>query len=266
MDVVQTIESHVGPVMLVIMRIGGLAIFAPIISGSMVPARVRVLLIFLAGIGAYSLLSAAGITMTSVPMDPWALIPLAAGEVAVGALIGFMAALPLLALRTGGLLCGQQMGLGFARFYNPAAEEETDILEQIFYFLGLAGFLLIGGLEATFVAVLHSFEYVHAGIFTAGSGVIDVLLGLLLSSIEIGLRVALPLLGVIFLETIAMGFVSKTVPQLNILSLGFPLRIMVGLGVLIAGLVVINEVANTWMADALENMHDWATMPRGGVA
>ena len=171
-----------------------------------------------------------------------------------------------MALRTGGLLCGQQMGLGFARFYNPAAEEETDILEQIFYFLGLAGFLLIGGLEATFVSVLHSFEYVNAGIFTAGSGMVDVLLGLLLSSIEIGLRVALPLLGVIFLETIAMGFVSKTVPQLNILSLGFPLRIMVGLGVLIAGLVVINEVANTWMAEALENMHDWATMPRGGVA
>ena len=266
MDVIRIIESHVGPVMLVIMRIGGLAMFAPIISGSMVPARVRVLLVFLAGFGAYSLLSASGITVAAVPMDPWVLIPLAAGEVAVGALIGFMAALPLLAMRTGGLVCGQQMGLGFARFYNPTADEETDILEQVFYFLALAGFLLVGGLDAMFVAVLHSFEYVNAGIFQNGSGTIDILLGLLLSSMEIGLRVAMPLLGVIFLETIAMGFVSKTVPQLNILSLGFPLRIIVGFGVLIAGLMVIDEVSNNWMAEALDNMHDWATTPRGGVA
>ena len=266
MDVVRIIESHVGPVMLVIMRIGGLAFFAPIISGSMIPARVKVLLVFLAGFGAYSLLSTSGVAMPAVRMEPWALLPLAAGEVAIGTFIGFMAALPLLALRTGGLICGQQMGLGFARFYNPTADEETDILEQVFYFLGLAGFLLIGGLDAMFVAVLHSFEYVHAGIFATGTGTIDVLLGLLLSSMEIGLRVALPLLGVIFLETIAMGFVSKTVPQLNILSLGFPLRIIVGFGVLIAGLMVIDEVANNYLAGALDNMHEWATTPRGGVA
>ena len=265
MDVVRIIESHVGPVMLVIMRIGGLAIFAPIISGSMIPTRVKVLLVFLSGFGAYGLLNAAGIAIPSVPMEPWAILPLAAGEVAVGAFIGFMAALPLIAMRTGGLVCGQQMGLGFARFYNPTVDEETDILEQVFYFLGLAGFLLIGGLDAMFVAVLHSFEYVNAGIFATGSGSIDILLGLLLSSMEIGLRVALPLLGVIFLETIAMGFVSKTVPQLNILSLGFPLRIIVGFGVLIAGLMVIDEVANNWLAESLDNMHEWATLPRKGA-
>ena len=81
----------------------------------------------------------------------------------------------------------------------------------------------------------------------------------------VGLRVALPLLGVIFLETVAMGFVSKTVPQLNVLSLGFPLRIMVGLGILVAGVAVIDQVANEWIAQALDDMYDWASAPRGEV-
>ena len=137
------------------------------------------------------------------------------------------------------------------------------MFEQVFYFLGLAGFILIGGLDAMFIAVLHSFEYINAGIFLGGNGVTEILIGLLLSSLEIGLRVALPLLGVIFLETIAMGFVSKTVPQLNILSLGFPLRIIVGLTVVIAGLAVIDQVAMEYVAGAFDTLHDWATVPRG---
>ena len=155
-DVVRTIEAHVGPVMLVIMRIGGLAVFGPILSGAMIPARVRIMLVFLAGFGAYGLLASNGLAPVAVSLEPLSLLPLAAGEVAIGALIGFIAALPLLALRAGGLICGQQMGLGFARFYNPAAGEETDVIEQLFYFLGLAGFILIGGLEAMFIAVWGS--------------------------------------------------------------------------------------------------------------
>ena len=50
--------------------------------------------------------------------------------------------------------------------------------------------------------MLYSFEYVHAGIFATGQGVVHVLTGMMMSSLDIGLRVALPLLGVIFLETI----------------------------------------------------------------
>ena len=252
MDVINTIQAAVGPALLVIMRIGGMAIFAPVISSPSVPVRVRVLLVFLAGFGAFSLLSSGGAALPEVPLDPWAILPLAASEVAVGALIGFIASLPLMGLRMGGMIAGQQMGLGFARFYNPAVGEESDVLEQIFYFLGLAIFLSIGGLEAMFIAVLHSFEYVNAGIFATGRGVLDIVLGMLLSSLDIGLRVAL-------------GFVSKTVPQLNVLSLGFPLRIMVGLGILVAGVAVIDQVANEWIAQALDDMYDWASAPRGEV-
>ena len=84
---------------------------------------------------------------------------------------------------------------------------------------------------------------------------------MVLGATEIGMRVALPLLGVVFLETVAMGFVSKTVPQLNVLSLGFPLRIMIGLTVMIAGLAVIDAVAAEWIGTVLDQIHIWATTP-----
>ena len=54
-----------------------------------------------------------------------------------------------------------------------------------------------------------------------------------------------------------MGFVSRTVPQLNILSLGFPLRLLVGFGVMLASLVVIDEVAMEAIDDTLASINHW---------
>ena len=75
--------------------------------------------------------------------------------------------------------------------------------------------------------------------------------GLLTASVEVALRVAAPLLALIFLQTVAMGFVAKTVPQLNILSLGFPLRILGGLLIVTLGLVVINDVVMEMVDDVM---------------
>ena len=159
---------------------------------------------------------------------------------------------------------GQQMGLGFARFYNPAADSESDVLEQVMVYLAITMFLLLGGLDHIFLAVLRSFDYVNAGVFVTEGGAIDLVIGVLLAATEFGLRIAVPLLGVVFLETVAMGFVSKTVPQLNVLSLGFPLRIMVGIGTIIAGITILGGVLVQYIDQVLGIMMDWYV--GGGVS
>jgi len=71
------------------------------------------------------------------------------------------------------------------------------------------------------------------------------------------MRVAAPVLAIVFLESVAMGFVAKTVPQLNILSLGFPLRIIIGTGTVAVGLVVLNEVVIDDIDFVLNQIHGW---------
>ena len=92
-------------------------------------------------------------------------------------------------MQTGGLVMGQQMGLGFARFYNPAADSESDVFEQIMIYLAISMFLLLGGLDHIFLAVLRSFDYVNAGVFMGEGGAIDLVMGVLLAATEFGLRV-----------------------------------------------------------------------------
>jgi flagellar biosynthetic protein FliR len=250
------ILEHVPPALLVIFRIGGLMIYGPVFGSPAIPGRIKVFLSFLTGLAVYPLLAGDALH-GELQLNLWGLGPLIALELLIGVLVGYVASIPMVAVQTGGLMMGQQMGLGFAQFYNPGIDDEADVVGQLLFFMALAGFLLAGGHEAMMLAVLRSFEYIPIGTFHAGTDVIALLAGLLLSAFELALRVAAPVLALVFLQSTAMGFMAKTVPQLNILSLGFPIRILVGLGVVMAGAVVINDVAMDGVDLVLDSLFHW---------
>lgn len=242
---------------MVVFRLAGLAVFAPVFGSPAIPARLKMYLTLVIGAAIYPVISPAYVAAVPQNLDMYVLAPMVAMEIAIGLMIGFLASMPMLAMQTGGLLMGQQMGLGFARFYNPAIDDEADVVGQMLFFMALAGFLMIGGLEAMLLAVMNSFDHVGPGGFLVDANVLAFLSGMLLASFEVALRVAAPLLTLVFLESLALGFISKTVPQLNILSLGFPLRILVGLSIIAMGLVVIDEVMMENIDWTLNTILEW---------
>jgi flagellar biosynthetic protein FliR len=249
--------DHIPPALLVVFRIGGLMIYAPVLGSSVIPVRVKVLLALMLGAAVYPVLAAQHHTAAGLQLSLWTLAPLIAIEVLVGLLIGFLASLPLTSMQIGGVIASQQMGLGFAQLFNPALDEEADVVVQVLYFMALATFLLSGGLDATLLALLHTFERIPAGGLMMSTDLVTLITGLLVSALELGLRIAAPLLCIIFLETVALGFLSKTVPQLNILSLGFPLRILVGLTILALCAVVMNDVVLDEIDSGLATVGSW---------
>ena len=263
---IDIITANLGPALLVVFRLSGLALFAPVIGSPAVPMKVKALLVFLLGIATYPTLAAGPLAGAQVPLTLGALAPLIACELLVGAVIGFLAVLPMVAMQMGGLVMGQQMGLGFARVYNPAMDDEGDVLEQSLFFLGLASFLSVGGLEQMTLAVLRSFQFVTLGgagdlIAIGGygldNGFVRLLTGVLLSATELALRVSAPLVCLFFLETVAMGFLSKSMPALSLMSLGFPLRIIMGLAVIVLGMGAIGEALAVFTYDDLDLLSRW---------
>jgi flagellar biosynthetic protein FliR len=256
-----TVFDHVPAALLVVFRISGLMLTAPVFAAPAIPPPLKAYLCLVLGLAAFPL-AATGPVEGSL----WTLVPMAALEMAVGAAVGFLANLPLVAVQIGGLLMGQQMGLGFARFFDPAIDDESDVLGQVLFYTALAGFLAIGGHEAMVLAVLRGFEHLPvpaaAGLGAAeGAGLLALGLGLLTSAIELALRVAAPLLMLVFLETVAMGFLARTAPQFNVLSMGFALRILGGLGVVILGLAVMDEIVMELMSDTVERILAWSGGP-----
>ncbi len=271
MPSLDTLLPHLGPALLVLFRLSGLAIFAPMFGSSAVPRLVKALLIALLGLAVYPTLASRTLAGSAVPLSLGSLAPLVACELLVGAVVGFLAMLPLIATQMGGLVISQQMGLGFARIYNPMLEEEGDSIEQLLFFLGLAAFLAVGGHEQVIAAVLRSFQFIRFGgvgeVVAVGgygldNGFIRLFASVLLAATELALRVSAPLLALFFLESVAMGFLSKSVPALNLMSLGFPLRIMVGLGVMVLGMGAIGEALRAFTAWDMEVLSDWLTLAR----
>lgn len=251
------IVNHIPAALLVIFRIGGLMVYGPVFGSSVVPARVKIFMSFIVGAAVYPFLSSHIDAGAGLKLDVWTLAPLLAMEAVVGVIIGYVANLPLLAVQSGGLIMSQQMGLGFGQVINPAIDEEADIIGQFLLLMTMAGFLIVGGHEWMLLAVLNSFERLPAGQAAIGVDALGLVSGVLLSSLELALRVAAPLLALVFLETVAMGLVAKSVPQLNILSLGFPIRILAGIGVLALGLWAIHDVAMEGMNEAFSAMFQW---------
>ena len=253
------ILDHVGPALLVIFRISGLMIYGPIFGSSVIPIRIKLFLSLVLGLAVYPLVGSDLLASVS-SLGLWTLAPVMVGELMIGLVIGFVASMPFVAVQAGGLIMGQQMGLGFARFFNPAMEDNADVLGQVLFFMILATFVMIGGHEWMVLAVLHSFDHIPlpvAALQVADSGLVALLVGMLKAVLEVALRVAAPLLALIFMQTVAMGFIAKTVPQMNILSLGFPLRILGGLVMLVLGIVVIDEVMMEFIDEIMTVIFDW---------
>ncbi len=244
--------DRVPVLVLVLFRLGGLMVWGPLYGSTVVTPRVKVFTVLVLGLAVFPLIEQRHLAPGGLRLDLFTLAPLVVAEMLVGMVVGFVAGLPLLGVQIGGLLMGQQMGLGLAQFFNPDIQDESDVLGTLLYLTTIACFLLLGGHEQLLLTVLRSFEHVPLGGFRADAELLSLISGLMAAAIETALRVAAPLLALVFLETVAMGFVAKTVPQLNILSLGFPLRILGGLLILVVGLVVIQEVVMEGIDEALE--------------
>jgi flagellar biosynthetic protein FliR len=96
-------------------------------------------------------------------------------------------------------------------------------------YLGLGVFVSLGGLEALYLSLASTFERVPPGGFGLGMLPLDAIVGVVASGFELAIRVAAPAVCIIVLIMIAMGFVMKSMPQINVLSIGFTVKIIGGL-------------------------------------
>lgn len=253
------LTSHAVAFVLVISRLSGLFVFGPYLSGLAVPMRIKAMLVLTTAAAVYPVVP---LPLPVAPglerLDVLKLLPLIAGELLIGMVVGFLASLPLMALESAGVIIGQQMGFGLAKVYNPDINIEADIIGQMLFYLGAGAFLAMGGLEGMFLAIVRTFEAVPAGAMDASLTPLDLMVRTLTAGLELSMRVAAPVIGIISLVMIVLGAVGKTMPQINIMSVGFSFKIMAGLGVLAFSVTAISGAAGDDIALVMRDVLRWA--------
>lgn len=204
---------------LVAARLAGVVMFLPVLGGLAIPARVRALLV----IGLAALVTPL-VPQPAVPPDAAALARGLAGELLLGALIGLALRVCFLGVELGATLIAQESGLAFGAIADPSSGLEESVLTVFYAQLAAVIFLLIGGQRAVLRAALDSFAALPPLAAAAFERGVELVLDALALSGAVAVRVAAPVVITLFLTNVAMGFVSRTVPQLNVITIGFSIK------------------------------------------
>ncbi len=233
---------HLPVWILVLFRLTGLFMYAPLFGGLVIPARVKIFLAAGLSFCIYPMLLTPGtasadhlVPVINEGLSLWSLASVISAELGIGLIIGYGSSLPLIALQWAGRSISQQLGLGIAEVFNPG-EEQGRMLSQLFFLLALAGFVSLNGHLILFSTLIETFQNIPLGGFGVDQHAINLIVGLLTSMLHVALRIAAPLFCLIFLETIVTGFLMRTVPQMNILSIGFAIKILLGIGLLMVAI------------------------------
>ncbi len=229
MDILGITEARFFAFLLVLLRMASLFAFAPVFSSPFVPTRVKAAAV----LGLSASLVALGLPgEVAVPASPAALVGLAAQEVLLGLLIGFVARLVFAAVQFGGQLIGFQMGLGIVSVLDPQFETQISVVSQFQFILAVLLFLAVGGDGMLLEVFAHNLTAVPPGKALLGEPMVRALVHLTGEVFSLGLRISAPVVAALFASQVILGVFARSVPQMNMLILGFPLQILVGFTVM----------------------------------
>ncbi|MEY7998702.1 fused FliR family export protein/FlhB family type III secretion system protein [Clostridium sp. Mt-5] len=150
-------------------------------------------------------------------------------EAAAGLTLGFLVSLCFTAFRIAGSYMDLQIGLSMMSMFDPNSNSTSTLLERLMYWLGMVVFLAVDGHHMLIKSLLESFSIIKLGTFFLGQGSINIIIKAFITYFSIALKIAVPVLLIILMTDLTMSLVARTVPQLNIMILGLPIKILVGM-------------------------------------
>lgn len=247
------ISTWVATFMLPLFRITAVLMTMPIFGTTLVPTRVR-------------LYFALAITMAIMPglppmpqvnaLDLSALL-LIAEQIIIGALLGFSLQLFFQAFVVAGQIISIQMGMGFASMVDPTNGVSTAVIGQFLTMLVTLLFLAMNGHLVVFEVLTESFTTMPVGSamlvnhFWELAGKLGWVLGA-------AMLLVLPAITALLVVNIAFGIMTRSAPQLNIFSIGFPLILVLGMVIFWIGMADILTQYQPLATEALQFLRDLA--------
>jgi len=212
--------------MLVFTRMGALMFSMPIFGSSAIPVHARVGLVALTS---YLVFTVAPLPALDTSISTWQFALLLSGEVAVGLTIGFATQLVFTAVQVAGQTIGFQMGFAIVNVMDPVTNSQVSVTAQFKNILALMIFLSISGHHWLIFASARSFELIPVLGFAPSNGLVEMMIDLTRNVFVMAVKIGAPVMATLFLLNVALGLVARTVPQMNVFIVGFPLQIGMGL-------------------------------------
>ncbi|MEN0110351.1 MAG: flagellar biosynthetic protein FliR [Planctomycetota bacterium] len=242
---------------LVLARVGAVVASAPLLSDASLPARVKALLaVSLSALVTPMVLADPGVSLaaTEAPRNLAGLGVLVGGEAIVGLTLGLAVTVLLSGVQLAGQLVGQMSGMALAETSSSPFGDSSTVFGQVYYLVATAVFVACGGHRMLVEATLDTFAKAPPGQAIASEELLMGVIGLLGVGFELGVRAAAPLLLALLLATVVLGLISRTMPQINTMVVGFGVNALLMLGVMTASIGAAAWAFQAPIAHTLESL------------
>ncbi len=211
--------------MYALFRIAGMLMAAPIVGSQLIPARLRILLALLITIIIFPLLPVSG-SWDAISLEGFIVT---IEQILIGLAIGLVFQFVFQIIILGGQVLALQSGLGFATLVDPQSHENLPMISQFYLLSVTLLFLALDGHLTLIKMVVNSFYTIPIG--TVGLASEDYMkLVYFAGNIFSGaVSIALPAIISLLMVNMTFAILTKSAPQINIFSIGFPLTLIFGL-------------------------------------
>lgn len=229
--------------LLVLARTAGVFVSAPVLGNIHVPVQVRIGLaaslafVFTPLVAAERPEVAARLSAASPAVVELAALMIK--EAVIGVMIGFVGMLMFMAVQCAADMINLQMGLGFGSLVDPTMNQQTSVLGQFHYIAATLLFLATNAHHLMLRGLADSFNALPLGSLALTPEAAQTVMAAFERLFVAGIKIGGPIVGVILLTDVALGILARTMPQLNVLVVGFPAKILVGLLAMAAALPAV---------------------------
>lgn len=228
----ETLLQGISVFLLIFCRMTAFFVVAPIFSSRGVPNSFK---IGLSAVIAFLIVMIQGIDQ-AVPTD-LSYILFIIRELLIGLLMGYVAQLLFTVIQMAGSFIDIQMGFGIVNVIDPMTGASAPILGNFKYIIATLLFLSMNGHHYLLDAVIRSYNWMPLSneLFQkiSNGNVAEFLARTFSQAFLLSFQLAAPLVVALFITDVALGFLARTAPQFNVFVIGIPLKILVGLAMLL---------------------------------
>ena len=241
-------DKNVATFMLLFARMSGIIVFFPFFSHNSIPMIIKTTFALFLTMYLFPLAK-----LEILHLDSFFIIQLLS-EIVFGMIAGLMLQIVFAIVMMAGEQIAFTMGFTMASVLDPSSGTNMPITSQILHLIALLFFLAFDGHHLMLLFLSHSLGYINLGGFYPHENLMHYLNMGMLNIFIIGFTMSFPILGISLLADTIFGLLMKTMPQFNLLVIGYPIKIALGFVVLIAILLVMMQYFKDLILEVFTHM------------
>lgn len=244
--------DNIGRFFLIFIRMTGFFVTAPVFGRRDVPSLAKIGFSLLMAIIVYNAVSSANannVMLGGYGENIYGYSLLVIKEMIVGLTLGFVSFAMFTGIYMAGQLIDMQIGFGIVNVLDPVSNIQVPITSNFYFILAMMTFLAFNGHYSLIKTLFDSYTYIPLGNLEFNENLLEIIIRLFGSVFILGFKIAAPITAAILITDIALGVISRAIPQFNVFIVGMPLKLAIGSAVLMLSIPMFIKILSELFND-----------------